>query len=389
MNVVNANPEDLLTLEQSGTFSGKAYFDRVRFGANNATGTGFLVAAQADLNGHDATTRGGWAYWVNNGVSDSKLTFHVDSADPDYNPDDLTYGKTGYFGGDIASSGIGINLEKSGEGVAKYEGYLGAGLKGIDVAAGKLLLSSNVSHAADRDNNYDAHGNYIGSTAMVRNGATLQVDGSLNSRVVVQTGALLGGHGSIGEAVTVQSGGTLAPGASIGALKIGNVTFSTNSTFRYEVDSSADLSAAADLLVIEGDLNLDLTRLDFRDIAGNPTGFQLGTSFSLMNYSGTWNGGLFVMNGQTLANGSQFIAGENTWRIDYNALFGGVNFSEQAICVFKLVCQPDRNRRPGTLHLRALRSRCSASLGLHAAQGFCAILRGSSQRTLRRQIRRD
>jgi len=328
LNVVSADSSDELTLSEYGTFSGNAFFDRVKFGADNASGRGFLAATQADLNGYDATTRGGYASWVNNGASESKLTFRVDLTDPDYNPNDLTYGKTGYFGGDIGLSGIGINLEKSGDGTAKFEGNLGVGLKAIDVNSGRLILSSNVTHASDRESNYDGSGNYIGSTATIHGGASMLVDGRLNSRVVVQSGALLGGHGSINEAVTVQSGGTLAPGASIGSLKIGNVTFSTNSTFRYEVDSSADLGVAADLLVIDGDLDLNLTQLQFSDIASESSSFSLGTSFSLMNYNGIWNGGTFVYEGNILSNGEEFYAGNNYWRIDYVALLGGGNFTD-------------------------------------------------------------
>ena len=94
------------------------------------------------------------------------------------------------------------------------------------------------------------------------------------------------------------------------------------------MDSSAALGVAADLLVIDGDLDLNLTQLQFSDIASESSSFSLGTSFSLMNYNGIWNGGLFVYEGNTLSNGEEFYAGNNYWKIDYDALLGGVNFTD-------------------------------------------------------------
>jgi len=45
----------------------------------------------------------------------------------------------------------------------------------------------------------------------------------------------------------------------------------------------------------------------------------------MINYTGTWNTGLFTYNGQTLANGSRFMVGSQMWEIDYAYRVGGSN----------------------------------------------------------------
>jgi hypothetical protein len=42
------------------------------------------------------------------------------------------------------------------------------------------------------------------------------------------------------------------------------------------------------------------------------------TIFALINYSGSWNGGLFTYGGTPLADGSRFSVGSQWWEIDYN-----------------------------------------------------------------------
>jgi len=47
----------------------------------------------------------------------------------------------------------------------------------------------------------------------------------------------------------------------------------------------------------------------------------------ILNYSGSWNGGLFTYNGTALTDGSRFTVGTQQWEIDYNASAGGLNFT--------------------------------------------------------------
>lgn len=152
--------------------------------------------------------------------------------------------------------------------------------------------------------------------------------GAGTGNVTVNEGKL-GGSGSFTGALVVSANGTLSPGASIETLGSGSLTFNNASTFEYEVDSSVPLSVGADLQKVTGGLSLSGTvTLTLSDLAGSPTAFALHTTkFTLINYSGTWNGGLFTFGGNAIANGDTFTAGLNTWKLDYNATSGGSNFS--------------------------------------------------------------
>jgi autotransporter-associated beta strand protein len=172
---------------------------------------------------------------------------------------------------------------------------------------------------------------YTGATSV--SGGRLWVNDSLASSAVTVSGGTLGGSGSIAGTVAVQSGATLAPGNSIDSLTDGATSYASGSTFAYEVDSSllGNLGVAADLLVVNGDLNLstdvdDLSLLSFVDIAGTIAPFVEDTTvFAMINYTGGWNGGLFSYNGTTLADGSRFSVGSQLWKIDYDYQIGGAN----------------------------------------------------------------
>lgn len=176
---------------------------------------------------------------------------------------------------------------------------------------------------------------YSGGTTV--SGGTLLANNSSGSAtgtgaVAVNTGAIFGGTGSISGALTINSGGSLSPGASIETLASGALTFNNGSTFIYEVDSSAPLGVAADLQVVTGNLSIangvgHVVTLDLFDLAAFPTTFPHNTTFALINYSGTWNGGLFTVDGNAIVNGGTFSFGSTNWQLFYNATSGGVNFS--------------------------------------------------------------
>ena len=172
---------------------------------------------------------------------------------------------------------------------------------------------------------------YTGQTTV--NDGTLLVNNATGSglgsgNAVVGIAGKLGGTGSFSGSVTVNTGGTLAPGASIQTLGSGTVSLNTGSTFAYEVDSGVALGVGADLQKVTGDLNLSGTvTLTFADLNATPTAFALGTTFTLINYSGSWNNGLFTYNAATVADGAIFNTGLNLWELDYNATTGGSNFS--------------------------------------------------------------
>lgn len=99
------------------------------------------------------------------------------------------------------------------------------------------------------------------------------------------------------------------------------------STFAYEVDSNAPLAAAGDLVVSSGGLSIAATSsLTLTDLASTPAAIPLNTALTLVNYAGSWDGGLFSYGNATLVNGGTFTPGAQQWVIRYDATSGGVNF---------------------------------------------------------------
>ena len=144
--------------------------------------------------------------------------------------------------------------------------------------------------------------------------------------VNVASGATLGGTGAISGAVNVS--GVLSPGASVATLATGTLGLLHNSTYAYELDSAAEPDLGADLHKINGNLNLSGTvTLTLSDLALTDVTFAEGTTFSLFNYTGSWNNGLFTFSGNELSNNEPFTAGLNTWKIIYGAAEGGSNHS--------------------------------------------------------------
>jgi autotransporter-associated beta strand protein len=172
---------------------------------------------------------------------------------------------------------------------------------------------------------------YIGTTTVIA--GMLLVNGDQSSALgtfSISAGASAGGSGTIGGAVEVN--GTLAPGSSIASLATGALSFSNGSTFAVELNSSVAPSVGADLVKASGNLSLQspgTVTLTLADIAGTPAVFTEGTKFTLINYSGTWNSGLFTYNAASLADEATFDFGLNSWRIDYNATVGGSNFADE------------------------------------------------------------
>jgi autotransporter-associated beta strand protein len=171
---------------------------------------------------------------------------------------------------------------------------------------------------------------YSGGTT-VSNGTLLvnnTTDSGTGSGAVTVSGGILGGTGSIAGAVTL-NGGTLAPGASIESLTTGALTMNTGTTFAYEMNSTAG-SYAADLLVVTSGVALNGTvQLGLTDVLGGAaTRFANGTILTLINYASSLSGGFFYGETPTLlGEGDTFSAGLNTWKINYNAATGGLNFT--------------------------------------------------------------
>jgi fibronectin-binding autotransporter adhesin len=156
---------------------------------------------------------------------------------------------------------------------------------------------------------------------------------------VSHTGTLQG-SGSIGGAVTITSVGILSAGNSIESLAMGALTLESGSSFIQEVDNSAGVGFQADLVVVNGNLNIAShdTYLTLTDLFASGS-WENDTKLTMINYSGVWNGGIFLMNAGThwdaLEDDSNFIVNGQSWRINYNDTTGGSNYSsEQTLANF-------------------------------------------------------
>jgi autotransporter-associated beta strand protein len=217
----------------------------------------------------------------------------------------------------VVSSTAGSVLTLGGSGTYSYGGVISN--------AGGLTKSGGGTQTLTGANTY-AGATTISSGTLLANNTTGSAFGTSN--VTVDGTGTLGGTRSFTGSVTINSGGTLSPGASIESLSGGALTMNTGSIFSAELDSSVALGVASDLYIANGDLSLSgLVALDLTDLASVDTAFAQNTIFSLLNYSGTWNGGLFSYGGNALADGATFTTGLNLWQIDYNATDGGSNFT--------------------------------------------------------------
>jgi autotransporter-associated beta strand protein len=238
-------------------------------------------------------------------------------------------GANTYSGGTIVAAGKLVGSADSLQGAIVNSGIVAFGVDGDGTYAGVISGSGSLEVLGG---NLIVAGTsvYTGSTTIF-GGGRLSVNGALgNTAVTVQNTGTLGGSGSIGGGVLMDGGGVLSPGNSIASLAVGATAFTGTSefvaasTFEYEVDSTnlGALGTAADLLVVNGGLNLDLndtTILTFTDLASTPQAFVEDTTiFALINYAGAWNGGLFTYSGSVLADGARFTVGSQEWEIDYN-----------------------------------------------------------------------
>ncbi len=249
-------------------------------------------------------------------------------------------GDNDYTGNTIISTGT-LEIGGSGRlGNGSYAGTISIGGGGPSLAVNSTAdqtLSGVISGGGTltKDNTgtltLSAVNTYTGITTVTA--GELVINGSLASSTVnVGANGILSGIGVLAGAVNVT--GVLAPGASVATFATGNLSFTTGSTFAYELDSTVGLGSAADLQLVRGTLNLTgIVNLTLADLAsgGPAAAFADNTVFTLINYTGVWNSGTFSFGGNALANGDTFTAGLNTWRIDYDAASGGSNFSSEQV----------------------------------------------------------
>lgn len=168
---------------------------------------------------------------------------------------------------------------------------------------------------------------YTGSTTV--SAGTLQLNAALTatSAVTVASAATLrGSGGSIASTATTTVNGTISGGtaaATTGTFATGPLSLTNTGTFALDFNSTTQ---ASDLINVTGNLTLDsgnATTLEVADLGS--TVLPAGTTIPFIDYSGTWNGGLFTLAGTGVLtdNGTVFQVGVNQFQVDYN--YGGPN----------------------------------------------------------------
>ncbi|MFN6017170.1 MAG: beta strand repeat-containing protein [Verrucomicrobiota bacterium] len=245
-------------------------------------------------------------------------------------------GANSYTGGTTISAGRLIGTSSSLQGAIANNSALEFAQTSLGTYSGNMVGSGSLTKTGAGKLIISGNNTYTGATAV--NDGSLAVNGSLgNTAVSVGSNATLQGSGSIGGSVTITSAGTLSAGNSIESLAMGTLTLQSGANFIQEVDSSATVGTQADLVVVNGNLNIanEAVALTLTDLAGS-WNWVNDTKFTMINYSGTWNGGLFVWNGDVLEDDSNIIIADGKgWRINYNDTTGGSNYSsEQTLSKF-------------------------------------------------------
>jgi len=181
--------------------------------------------------------------------------------------------------------------------------------------------------------------NFSGLTDL--KGGRLIVSGSLNGSTAMVEGGVLGGTGTVGNisiiAGTISPGAT-ATGAGLGTFHTGTLSLS-GGVFESAINTSTLTASLAD---IHGDLNVGLSGalLTLTDL-GAATGDAIGTKFTIMSYTGTWDGGLFNFGAAGIIdNNQQFTFGSNTYQLTYDALDSNPNAHDVVLTVISSVPEP-------------------------------------------------
>lgn len=154
---------------------------------------------------------------------------------------------------------------------------------------------------------------YTGATNV--NAGKLAVTGSSTNSAFNVTGGTLAGTGSIAGTVAVNAAGHLAPGTVGNDLATGALTFAASSFYDATLDTA---TVQSDQTTVTGNLNLaGSPALTLTDLGANLR-VPDNTVFTLITYTGTWDGGLF--NGKP--NNSTFAFGANEFRIKYDDISG-------------------------------------------------------------------
>jgi autotransporter-associated beta strand protein len=199
--------------------------------------------------------------------------------------------------------------------------------QGTDFSSAAITGTGSLTAAGAGTTILTAANAYSGGTT-VGAGADLRINGAQTGvgTVTVAATGKLGGSGSVIGGINVS--GVLAPGNSIESLGGGALSFTTGSTYAYELQTlglNGDLTYSSSTLNIASGTILTLTDL------GISTVLASGSKLTLISSVGAWNLGLFSYDAgaglATLADDSDITLGANIWRFNYNDTVAGSNFT--------------------------------------------------------------
>lgn len=162
-------------------------------------------------------------------------------------------------------------------------------------------------------NNVNAGSNNAWTGNATVSAGTLLVTGNSSNATFSSSGGVLAGTGSLG-VTNIQTGGSLGAGNNgLGTISTRTISFLGTGAFLLDINTS---TVASDLVNVTGNLNIDNTAVLTLNDLGSDQVLTLGTTFTVIEYSGTWNGGTFA----GFADDSVFDFGVNQFRISYNGL---------------------------------------------------------------------
>jgi autotransporter-associated beta strand protein len=222
------------------------------------------------------------------------------------------------LGGNQNITGGGTLTVNLASGTKTYEGRITDG-----TTATALVKNGNgtqiLKNLSGIDNNYSGGTTINGGTLLVNNTSG---SGTGTGTVTVAAGGTLGGTGSVIGGINVS--GILAPGNSIESLGTGALSFTTGSTYAYELST---IGLNGDLTFSSGTLNIATgTILTLNDLSAS-TALANGSKLTLISSGEAWNGGLFTYGGTPLADDSNITLGANIWKFNYNDNAAGSNFT--------------------------------------------------------------
>lgn len=163
----------------------------------------------------------------------------------------------------------------------------------------------------------------LSGTGSIRNAHTIQIDAGATLDATPRTdgtlslaaGQTLQGHGTVNGGLIAEAGSFVKPGTSPGTLTVtGDVTFESGSTF--EVELLGTLSGQWDQILMTGVYEVTLNGATLSVLAPNP--LTIGYVFPIIENWGSIDSSTF----SGLPDGTTFVAGANTFQINYGTLPG-------------------------------------------------------------------